>query len=168
MRIADLGSADDCGGGGADGHFYGLAGAEAAVVVVDLGPDADLAGDRIDLRADEDDFAVEGGAGLAGKIDGEPRGSAGESWPGVLRGQEAFGFEAVDADDSQRLLSRLDPFAEADVDLHDDAVERRDDFPPGDLHLAWPPIRFLWNSFPAWRFAARARLARLRAAICRA
>ena len=36
-----------------DHHPHRLAGAEAAGAVVDLGPDADLAGDRIDLGADK-------------------------------------------------------------------------------------------------------------------
>ena len=87
MRNSDcgLGGADDGGGGGADGHFYGLAGAEAAVAIVDLGPHADLAGDRIDLGADEDDFAVERRGGLAGQVDSESRRSVAESCRELLR-----------------------------------------------------------------------------------
>ena len=101
--------------------------------VVDLGPDADLAGDRIDLGADERNFAVEGGGVLAREVEREPHRCAEQL--GVGRGgrQESFGLEALRVDDPQRLLARLDPFAEADEDLHDRAVERRDDLPADAL-----------------------------------
>ena len=44
-------------------------------------------------------------------------------------------------------MARLDPFAEADVDLHDNAVERRDDAPPGDLHFGGRPFVFFGVHF---------------------
>ena len=40
-------------------HPRRLARPQPAVAVVDLGPDADLAGDRVDFRADEHNLAVE-------------------------------------------------------------------------------------------------------------
>ena len=52
-------------------HSHRLARAESAGVVVDLGPDADLAGDRIDFRADERHVAVERGVALAGQVERE-------------------------------------------------------------------------------------------------
>src|SRR3954468_7621025 len=91
------------------------------VTIINLGPNTNLPGYRINFRTDENDFATKCVLFAAG-FDDEP------NWPSnymlrILGSNEPFRLQPINIRNPQRLLPRLSPLALPGVNLHDHAIE---------------------------------------------
>ena len=118
-----------------DGHAALQARTQAAVAIVDLGPDAELAVHWIHFGADIHNAAAELAVGLARQVDRQNDRAAQQVAADVVRIQKRFDPQPVGADDSHHDIARLHPFAAALLDLHDDADQRAVDFAAAEVVL---------------------------------